>query len=119
MGKDGRYTLTVRHGSAVSRQRMQTLEGAVDELRSKAEAIRSEGPLRKVSSLRDFEPGQQVHARLEISTGGLLRGRDAGVDVMGDGSLVPFSGGIRRTQLDPGGSKSAFDAVFEALAKKR
>lgn len=118
MGKDGRYTLTVRHGSAVSRQRMQSLEAAVEELRRHAEAIRSEGPLRKVSSLRDFEPGEQVHARLEISTGGLLRGRDAGVDVMGDGALVPFSGGMRRTELELDGDQSAFDAVSEALAQK-
>ena len=119
MGKDGRYTLTVRHGPAVSRQQMQTLEGAVEELRRQAEAIRSEGPLGRVSALRDFEPGQQVHARLEISTGGLLRGRDAGVDVMGDGALVPFSGGMRRTELKLDGGQSAFDAVSEALAARR
>ena len=119
MGKDGRYTLTVRHGSAVSRQRMESLEGAVDELRRRAEAIRGEGPLKKVSSLRDFEPGQRVHARLEISTGGLLRGRDAGVDVMGDGAVVPFSGGIRRTELELGGGQSPFDAVTKALTAER
>ena len=118
MGKGRRYTLTVRHGSAVSRQEMQTLDTAVEELRRQAEAIRSEGPLRRVSSLRDFEPGQQVHARLEISTGGLLRGRDAGVDVMGDGAFVPFIGGLRRTKLELDGGKGPFDAVSEALAER-
>jgi hypothetical protein len=115
MGRDGRYTLTVRHGSAVERERVETLEQAIDVLRRRAEEIRSEGPLQKVSSLRDFEPGQQVHARLEISTGGLLRGRDAGVDVMGDGTLVPYRGGVRRTELELHGDQSPFEAIDEAL----
>ena len=51
--------------------------------------------------LRDFEPADQVAARLEISGKGLLRAPTAGVDVMGDGSLVPFSGSVRREELEP------------------
>ena len=116
MGRDGSYTLTVRHGSAVERQRLASLDQAVEELRRQAEAIRSEGPLGKVSSLRDFDPAEQVHARLELSTGGLLRGRDAGVDVMGDGNLVPYRGGMRRTELALRPGQSPFEAVGEALA---
>ena len=116
MGRDGGYTLTVRHGSAVERKRIASLDQAVEELRLHAEAIRTEGPLGKVSSLRDFEPAEQVHARLELSTGGLLRGRDAGVDVMGDGSLVPYSGGVRRTELALRHGQSPFEAVGEALS---
>jgi hypothetical protein len=69
-----------------------------------------------VGSLRDFDPGEQVHARLEISSGGLLRRRDAGLDVMGDGTLVPFSGGVRRTELQLQDGQSAFDAIGAALA---
>jgi len=110
------WRLTVRHGSNVSRDRFESLEAAIEELRRQAEAIRSEGPLRKVSSLRDFEPGQRVHARLEISTGGLLRSRDAGLDVMGDGALVPYRGGLRRTELELQREQSPFDAIAEALA---
>ena len=111
----GRWTLTVRHGPQVKRERFDSLDDAVESMRRDADAIRSEGPLQKVSSLRDFEPGQQVQARLEISTGGLLRGRDAGVDVMGDGSLVPYSGGVRRTELELRDGQSPFEAVGEAL----
>lgn len=113
------WTLTVRHGSAVERKRMEGLEQAIEELRRQAEAIRSEGPLPKVSSLRDFDPGEQVHARLEISTGGLLRGRDAGVDVMGDGTLVPYAGGVRRNRLEIDDGQDPFEAVREALAGAR
>jgi hypothetical protein len=68
-----------------------------------------------VKALRDFEPGDRVSARLEISTGGMFRGRAAGVDVMGDGSLVPFLGGITRQELQPGARETPFDAVRRAL----
>ncbi|HXV52517.1 MAG TPA: hypothetical protein VD765_04760 [Solirubrobacterales bacterium] len=54
---------------------------------------------------------------MEISTGGPLRGgATAGVDVMGDGRYVPFTGGIGREQLDPG-ERSPFAVVRRALAK--
>jgi hypothetical protein len=115
MRRGSRYTLTVRHGSAVRREDFEALEPAVTELERRAEAIRAEGPLESVSALRDFEPAQQVHARLEISTGGWLRGRDAGVDVMGDGSVVPYQGGIRRRRLEPREKQSAYEAVARVL----
>jgi hypothetical protein len=116
--RDG-YTLTVRHGSDVQRESYEELEPAVAEMERRAEAVRSEGPLEKASMLRDFEPEQQVAARIEISTGGFLRGRDAGVDVMGDGSVVPFRGGVRRERLEPKRGQSAYQAVGKALRDAR
>ena len=77
--------------------------------------VRREGPLERANALRDYEPGQRVHARLELSTGGVLRGREAGLDVMGDGALVPYMGVVRKRKLEPSGNQSAFDAVREAL----
>jgi hypothetical protein len=56
-----------------------------------------------------------VHARLELSAGGLLRGGEAGLDVMGDGALVPYAGTIRKRRLQPHRDQSPFDAVREAL----
>jgi hypothetical protein len=109
------WKLTVRHGSDVSRERFDSLEEAIGELRRRAEAIRSEGPLDRVASLRDFESDQQVHARLEISTGGPLRRRDAGIDLMGDGTLVPYMGSVQRRPLELRDEQSPFDAVREAL----
>jgi hypothetical protein len=79
--------------------------------------IRREGPLEEVSALRDYAPDQRVHARLELSTGGFFRGREAGIDVMGDGSLVPYRGVIRKRELDAPAEVSAFDAVGKALAR--
>ena len=63
--------------------------------------IRREGPLEEVNVLRDYGPGDRVHARLELSTGGLIRGREAGIDVMGDGTLVPYTGVVRKRRLEP------------------
>jgi hypothetical protein len=52
---------------------------------------------------------------LQLSAGGLLRKRVAGVDVRGDGTFVPFSGGVRRKEIDPTEFDTPFDAVRENL----
>jgi hypothetical protein len=109
----GGWTLTVRHGPQVERERFDALDEAIAELRRRAEAISGEGRLGPVKAFRSYQPEQRVAARLELSTGGFIRGRDAGVDVMGDGSLVPYSGGIRKQVLDAGGDP--FGAVERAL----
>ena len=113
------WKLTVRHGPDVTREQFVDLEGAISEMRRHVERIRSEGPLSKVSVPRDYEPSDQVHARLEISTGGLLRRSDAGIDLMGDGSLVPYVGGVRRRELELSDGQSAFEAVAEGLEGER
>ena len=52
---------------------------------------------------------------MEISTGGFLRsGISAGIDVMGDGALVAYRGGVQREELDPG-QRGPFEAVRKAL----
>lgn len=88
---------------------------AVAAMRERALAIRSEGPAQRVRSLRDFEPADQVHARLEISGRGLLRKPAAGVDVRGDGTFVPYRGGVGREELDPTHHETPFDLVRETL----
>jgi hypothetical protein len=114
-----KWKLTVRHGSDVSQLHFADLDEAVAGMRELALEIRSEGPLRPVSSLRDFEPGDQVAARLEISTGGFLRKKVAGVDVRGDGAFVPFRGGVVREELDPTEYDTPFDVVRETLEEQR
>lgn len=88
-------------------------------MRERALAIRAEAPVRPVQSLRDFEPRDQVHARLQLSGGGLLRKSVAGVDVRGDGTFVPFSGGVAREELDPTDHDTPFDLVRETLEAER
>ncbi|HET7455530.1 MAG TPA: hypothetical protein VFJ76_08420 [Solirubrobacterales bacterium] len=84
-------------------------------MRERALAIRAEGPAQPVRSLRDFEPGDQVQARLQLSGRGLFRKPVAGVDVRGDGTFVPFKGGVAREKLDPTDHDTPFDVVRETL----
>jgi hypothetical protein len=107
--------LTVRHGSDVEHASFEELGEAVVAMRGRALAIRAEGPVKGVSSLRDFGPDQQVHARLQLSGKGLLHKPVAGIDVRGDGTFMPYRGGVRREELDPSKHETPFDLVQETL----
>jgi hypothetical protein len=109
------YKLTVRHGSNVEHERFATLDEALAAMEDRAKKVRAEGPLEDVAAIRDYSADVLVHARLELSTGRFLFGREAGIDVMGDGNLVPYVGGIRKRQLEPSGGESPFDAIRKAL----
>src|SRR5690348_18233268 len=109
------WKLTVRHGSDVEHAEFGDLAGGVAAMRERALAIRAEGPAQPVRSLRDFEPGDQVQARLQLSGGRLFRKSVAGVDVRGDGTFVPFKGGVVREELDPTDHDTPFDVVRETL----
>jgi hypothetical protein len=111
----GVWKLTVRAGSEVDHLSFDELGEAVAAMRERALAIRAEGPAKAVSSLRDFGPGAQVRARLQLSGRGLLRKPVAGIDVRGDGTFMPFRGGMRREELDPSGHETPFDLVRETL----
>jgi len=112
-----KWKLTVRHGSDVEHEKFDDLAEAVAEMRRRALAIRAEGPVKAVSALRDFGPGDQIHARLELSGKGLLRRPLAGVDVRGNGEFVPYRGGMRREELDPSRHDTPFDVVRETLER--
>ena len=112
------WKLTIRHGSDVDHAAFDDLSQAVAAMRERALAIRAEGPVRPVQSLRDFAPGEQVHARLQLSGGGLFKKSVAGVDVRGDGTFVPFKGGVAREELDPTDHDTPFDLVRETLEAK-
>lgn len=109
------WKLTVRHGSDVSHQRFDDLDEAVAAMRERALAIRAEGSVEAASMLRDFAPADQVHARLQLAGNRLLRKSVAGIDVRGDGTFVPFRGGVTRQELDPTTYATPFDAVRETL----
>jgi hypothetical protein len=85
-------------------------------MKRQTQLIRQEGPLEEVSAIRDYGPGQRVHARLELASGRLGSRRQAGIDLMGDGALVPFVGVIRKETLELDHRESPFDAIKAALA---
>jgi hypothetical protein len=111
-----RYRLTVRNGPRVAHEKYDELATALAAMERRTAEIRREGPLDEIKAFRTHQPGQRVHARLELSTGGPFRGREAGVDVMGDGGLVPYVGVVRKRRLEPQRDQSAFDVIREALA---
>jgi hypothetical protein len=111
-----KWRLTVRHGPRVSREAFNDLDDALDAMRDHAVAVATEGRLGSVQGFREYEAADRVAARIEVSTGGRFRGRKAGVDVMGDGDLVPYRGVVRREKLEGRTPDAALEAVREALA---
>ncbi len=114
-----RWKLTVRAGPEVDHLAFDDLDEAVATMRERALRIRAEGPPQAAKMLRTFKPGEQVTARLELSGRGLLRKPVAGIDVRGDGTFMPYRGGLRREELDPSGHDTPFDLVRETLEEDR
>jgi len=88
-------------------------------MREQAMAIRSQAPPKTASLVREFTPAQQVTGRLQIAGRGIFGKPVAGIDVRGDGTFVPFRGGVSREELDPSGHETPFDLVRETLEKAR
>lgn len=105
----------MRHGSDVAREKFESLDEAIAEARRRIDQVRGEGGLSTASGFRDYAPGQQVHARVELTGPGVLRGREGGIDVMGDGSLVPYKGTIRKRPLGGDGVDESIERLREAL----
>jgi hypothetical protein len=78
--------------------------------------VRRGGNLPPASFIRTYEPSQRVHARVEVAAPGFLRRETAGIDVKGDGTLVPYEGAIFRKPLEPERGESDIDAVRRALS---
>jgi hypothetical protein len=109
----------VRAGGDVEHASFEDLDEAVAAMRSRALAIRSEGPAQPIRSLRRFEPSDLVNARLQLTGRGRpFRKPTAGVDVRGDGTFVPFAGGVAREELDPTDHDTPFDIVRETLEQE-
>jgi hypothetical protein len=114
------YTLTIREGPKVEREQHDSLPDALDSLRARARTLQAGEELPEIKAFRSYGPERRVKARLEITAGNFLRRREAGLDVMGDGSLVPYRGGVFKRELDAGeGGDAPFSAIGEALGGPR
>jgi hypothetical protein len=110
----GRWKLTIRHGSQVEHERLDSVEEAVAELRRRMERLAAAPERKTVKVLsRTFDPVSQVAARGELAGPGGVR---AGIDVRGDGSTEAFVGRWRRSLLEPKRGESAYDALRRELA---
>ena len=113
-----KWKLTVRSGSDVEHADFDDLGEAVAAMRERALEIRSQAPPKTANLVRTFTPADQVHARLQLAGPGRFRKPTAGVDVRGDGTFVPFRGGVRREELDSSGHETPFDLVRETLEEE-
>jgi predicted RNase H-like HicB family nuclease len=100
----------------VDREKFETLEEALAEARERLEEIRREGGLPPISALRDFSPEQRVHARFELDGQGFLRGPKGGIDLMGGGSVVAYTGTIRKEPLAADSLDEAIERLRQALS---
>jgi hypothetical protein len=109
------WKVTVRHGSKVGREKFDSLDEAIDEARRRVEEIRRDGGLPAISAFRTHTPDQRVEARIEISGPGLIRSPEGGIDVMGDGHAIAYTGAIRKETIRAGSLDEAFEHLTEAL----
>jgi hypothetical protein len=110
-----KWKVTIRHGSNVGREKFGTLEEAIEDARGRVEEIRREDRLPSISFIRDFSPNQRVAARIELSGPGLIRAPEGGIDVMGDGSAIAYTGAVRKEPIEADSLDQAFERLGEAL----
>lgn len=89
-----------RRNGKTDKRSFASLGDAVDdletELRSVATVI-ARAPRVERALGREYEPAEQVAVRGELRGPGRLR---AGIDVRGDGTMVPFTGVVRRRPIE-------------------
>jgi hypothetical protein len=110
------WTLTVRAGSRVQRERFAELSGALDALEARGRELARDAPRGSVDvKIKRFEPIQQVAARLEIAgPQRLLPALTAGVDIRGDGSIEAYRGRVRRSLVQQREGEDAYAALRRA-----
>jgi hypothetical protein len=108
------YTLTIRQGPKVTRERYAELEEAMGAVEQHGRELERGADARPVggSLIRRIEPVQQVVARLELRGPGRLH---AGVDVRGDGSSEAYTGRVRRRLVDQKTGEDAYGALRREL----
>jgi hypothetical protein len=112
-----RYTLTVRSGAKVRKERHEELDAALAAMERHGRELADGASARTAGGrlIRRIEPVQQVVGRIELSGPGRLRG---GVDVRGDGSSEAFTGRIRRSLVEQRRGESAYEALRRALGER-
>ena len=111
------YTVTIRVGPRVMRERVPSLADAVDVLELRLTTLGPAGrraPRRALA--REYEPVTQVAARGELSGPSRINPRvRAGADVRGDGSIEAYRGRVRREVVVQQRGETPFDALRRAL----
>jgi hypothetical protein len=111
------WTVTVRRGGRVERDRLRELTAALELVEARTDELVGTAPRRPVDArIRRFDPAEQVFARIELAGPERLLPRlRAGVDIRGDGTSQPYVGRLRRTVLERRGGESAAATLRRAL----
>lgn len=116
------WKLTVRTGPRVERASFDGLDDALAALEARAgelaaAARSSAAPVN--AHIKQFEPVQQVAARLEIAgPQRLLPSLRGGVDVRGDGSAEAYVGRVRRRVVEQRRRESPYQALRRGLTSR-
>ena len=107
------FRVVVRREGKVDKLAAGTLDAALDLLEREAR-VAAHGPRRGAVDLkvRQFEPVQQVAARVELRGGGVR----AGVDVRGNGSAEAWTGRVRRRLVEQREGEDAYAALRRVLS---
>jgi hypothetical protein len=107
------WKLTVRNGSEVEHLEFDQLDRALDTLESRAQELAESAPGKELDlRYKQYEPAQQVFARLELSgPQRLLPSVHAGLDVRGDGSMEAYRGRVRREPIEEKDGETASGAL--------
>src|SRR5690349_4580399 len=109
------WRMKVRADAKVEHDRFPTLESALAAAGARIEELRAEAPRSKARAfLREYEPVQQVAARLELARGRLGRPR-GGIDVRGDGSTEAWVGLVRKELVEQAEDEDSVSALGRAL----
>jgi hypothetical protein len=109
------WKVTIRHGSRVGREKFGSLDEAIAEARRRVEEVQREGGLPTISAFRQHTPDQRVEARIEISGPGFFRSREGGIDVMGNGHAIAYTGAIRKEPIEADSLDDALSRLSGAL----
>jgi hypothetical protein len=111
---EGGYTVTIRSGARVRKERFRELGDALDAMEERGRELERGADADAVGGtlIRRIEPVQQVVARLELAGPGRLR---AGIDVRGNGSSEAFTGRVRRRLIEQRRGESAYEALRREL----
>lgn len=110
------WKVTTRRGPKVGREEFDSLDAALEAARAEVDRTLREGRIGSVQGFREYAPGERVQCRVEVSGKGFLRGPEAGIDVMGDGALVPYTGSMRKRPLEADTLDQAIEAVRSELS---
>jgi hypothetical protein len=111
------WRLTVRIGPKVERDRFDNVERALAAIEARARELADHAPNRPVDvRYKQFEPVQQVTARLELAgPERMLPSVRAGIDVRGDGSTEAYVGRVRRAVIEQRKGETPYKALRRVL----